>query len=43
MNWKELMDRTELSGYEIERLERIEENLPLIADLVGADLFIDCI
>lgn len=43
MSWKELMDRTELSGYEIERLERIEENLPLIADLVGADLFIDCI
>ena len=43
MNWKELINRAGLNRYEIEKLERIEENLPLIADLVGADLFIDCI
>lgn len=43
MNRKELENRAGLSAYEIEKLERIEEFLPFIADLVGADLFIDCI
>lgn len=43
MNREELTERSKLNKYEIERLEQLEEFLPLIADLVGADLFIDCI
>lgn len=43
MKRKELRERAGLREYEIEKLERIEEILPLIADLAGADIFIDCI
>lgn len=43
MKKEELIERSKLNDHEIEKLERIEGFLPLIADLVGADLFIDCI
>lgn len=43
MKREELAERSKLNKHEIEKLEQLKEFLPLIADLAGADLFIDCI
>lgn len=42
MNREEIKARTGLSEAAIDQLEGIELTLPLMADLAGADLFIDC-
>lgn len=42
MNREELIGRAQLDDSEIKKLEQIEAALPLMADLAGADLFIDC-
>lgn len=42
MNRVELMRRAGLDEEAIDRLEQIESVLPLMADLAGADLFVDC-
>ena len=34
---------TELNESDIQKLEKISENLPIVADLVRADVFIDCV
>ncbi len=43
MNRKELQLRTGLKEKEIDELLNIKKNLPLIADLHSADMFIDCV
>ena len=42
MNREELKRRAGLDEAAIDRLEQIESVLPLMADLAGADLFVDC-
>lgn len=42
MNRDEVINRAQLSESAFLKLEQIEAVLPLMADLVGADLFIDC-
>lgn len=42
MDREVLRQRAGLGEEEIEKLSRLEEALPLMADLVGRDLFIDC-
>lgn len=42
MNRDEVINRARLSEAAFHKLEQIEAVLPLMADLVGADLFIDC-
>lgn len=42
MNRAEIERRTGLDGAALDRLEQIEAVLPLMADLAGADLFVDC-
>jgi len=42
MNRQELKRRAGLDGDALDRLEQIESVLPLMADLAGADLFVDC-
>lgn len=42
MNRNELRRRTRLDEAALDRLEQIGELLPMIADLAGADLFVDC-
>lgn len=39
--WKEL-EKTDLSAQEIEQLEELGRQLPIMAELAGADMFIDC-
>lgn len=43
MNRDKIIERTGLSNESVDKLEQIEEVLPLMADLAGADIFIDCI
>ena len=42
MNRDEIKSRARLSDSAVDKLSRIESVLPLMADLAGADLFIDC-
>lgn len=42
MNVEEMKKRVCLSEKDVKRLEEVEEMLPLIANLVGGDVFIDC-
>ena len=42
MTKEELMKRTGLSEEDAEILKRTEQMLPMMAELAGADLFIDC-
>ena len=42
MNRDEIKSRARLSDSAADKLSRIESVLPLMADLAGADLFIDC-
>lgn len=42
MTKEELMKRTGLSEENAEILKRTEQMLPMMAELAGADLFIDC-
>lgn len=42
MNASKIKKMTGLDAVDIEKLEQVEKMLPLIADLTGADLFIDC-
>ena len=42
MNRDEIKSRARLSDSAVDKLSRIESVLSLMADLAGADLFIDC-
>lgn len=43
MTKEELMERTGLSEEDAETLKQTEQMLPMMAELAGADLFIDCV